>query len=187
MYVSGLFCFASEFIFDPARWPQEQMNEDFLNLSKRFNALRSVVRVPLLDPKYKIAVLASKQVHSVDFGYSFSTFPVHCTNDAPLLGSLFGWTVTWVARWTTSSWYIVCHKVNPGDWYEIINLYVGYIQHKVDAIHCVLFFDSNHDRQPNTHVIRFLDDHYLNHPWSIKFYLICLFAGWQSIAQRQLA
>jgi len=27
-----------------------------------FNALRSVVRVPNLDPKYKIAVLASKQV-----------------------------------------------------------------------------------------------------------------------------
>ncbi|KAH7837642.1 hypothetical protein Vadar_016199 [Vaccinium darrowii] len=38
------------------------MEEDFLKLSKMFNAMRSVVRVPALDPKYKIAVLASKQV-----------------------------------------------------------------------------------------------------------------------------
>lgn len=39
------------------------MSEDFLNLSKHFKAMRSVVRVPLLDPRYKIAVLASKQDH----------------------------------------------------------------------------------------------------------------------------
>lgn len=38
------------------------MEEDFLKLSKMFNAMRSVVRVPALDPKYKISVLASKQV-----------------------------------------------------------------------------------------------------------------------------
>ena len=41
------------------------MDEDFNNLSKMFNAMRSVVRVPDQDPKYKIAVLASKQVHFV--------------------------------------------------------------------------------------------------------------------------
>ena len=56
---------ASQFIFDPVKWPREQMDEDFNNLSKMFNAMRSVVRVPDQDPKYKIAVLASKQVHFV--------------------------------------------------------------------------------------------------------------------------
>lgn len=55
----------SQFIFDPVKWPREQMDEDFYNLSKMFNAMRSVVRVPDQDPKYKIAVLASKQVHFV--------------------------------------------------------------------------------------------------------------------------
>lgn len=39
------------------------MDEDFLKLSKMFDAMRSVVRVPSLDPKYKIAVLASNQVN----------------------------------------------------------------------------------------------------------------------------
>lgn len=53
----------SEFIFDPLKWPRAQMDEDFLKLAKKFTAMRSIVRVPLLDPKYKIAVLASKQVH----------------------------------------------------------------------------------------------------------------------------
>lgn len=38
------------------------MNEDFLDLSKMFNAVKSLVRVPSVDPKYKIALLASKQV-----------------------------------------------------------------------------------------------------------------------------
>lgn len=52
----------SEFVFDPAKWPREQIDEDFLKLSTRFKAVRSVVRVPDLDPKFKIAVLASKQV-----------------------------------------------------------------------------------------------------------------------------
>lgn len=58
-----VFYSRSEFIFDPLKWPREQMSEDFLNLSKHFKAMRSVVRVPLLDPRYKIAVLASKQDH----------------------------------------------------------------------------------------------------------------------------
>lgn len=52
----------SEFVFDPASWPRDEINNDFLKLSKLFNAERSVVRVPYLDPKYKIAVFASKQV-----------------------------------------------------------------------------------------------------------------------------
>lgn len=38
------------------------MDEDFLEIAKMFNAMKSVVRVPDLDPKYKIAVFASKQV-----------------------------------------------------------------------------------------------------------------------------
>ncbi|EXC02123.1 Formyltetrahydrofolate deformylase [Morus notabilis] len=53
----------SEFIFDPAKWPRPQMDEDFLKISKTFNAMKSVVRVPEHDPKYKIAVLVSKQEH----------------------------------------------------------------------------------------------------------------------------
>jgi len=57
----------SEFIFDPVKWPRLQMDEDFLRISKMFDATRSVVRVPKLDPKFKIAVLASKQVHLVIF------------------------------------------------------------------------------------------------------------------------
>lgn len=58
-----LHCLAcSEFVFDPVKWPRVQMDEDFLKLSKMFNAMRSVVRVPDLDPKFKIAILASKQV-----------------------------------------------------------------------------------------------------------------------------
>ncbi|XVF13406.1 hypothetical protein REPUB_Repub08aG0205100 [Reevesia pubescens] len=59
----NVFYSRSEFVFDPVKWPREQMDEDFLKLSKVFNATRSVVRVPDLDPKFKIAVLASKQGH----------------------------------------------------------------------------------------------------------------------------
>ncbi|KAG2676380.1 hypothetical protein I3760_12G050700 [Carya illinoinensis] len=61
--VDGGMLSHSEFIFDPVKWPREQMDEDFVKLSKMFNAMRSVVRVPALDSKYKIAVLASKQDH----------------------------------------------------------------------------------------------------------------------------
>ncbi|GJR12286.1 formyltetrahydrofolate deformylase 1, mitochondrial isoform X1 [Tanacetum coccineum] len=52
-----------EFVFDPIKWPRAQMDEDILNLSKMFNARKSAVRVPFIDPKYKIAVLVSKQDH----------------------------------------------------------------------------------------------------------------------------
>ncbi|XP_054808565.1 formyltetrahydrofolate deformylase 1, mitochondrial-like isoform X1 [Prosopis cineraria] len=58
-----VFYSRSDFVFDPVKWPRVQMDEDFLKLSKEFNATRSVVRAPALDPKYKIAVLASKQDH----------------------------------------------------------------------------------------------------------------------------
>lgn len=52
----------SEFVFDSARWPRATMDSDFQSLSKFFKAEKSIVRVPDLDPRYKIAVLASKQV-----------------------------------------------------------------------------------------------------------------------------
>jgi hypothetical protein len=53
----------SEFIFDPVKWPRRQMDEDFQTIAQKFSALSSVVRVPSLDPKYKIALLLSKQVN----------------------------------------------------------------------------------------------------------------------------
>ncbi|RWV78448.1 hypothetical protein GW17_00060591, partial [Ensete ventricosum] len=53
----------SEFVFDPARWPRDVVDNDFNKISKLFSAEKSVVRVPDLDPKFKIAVLASKQEH----------------------------------------------------------------------------------------------------------------------------
>ncbi|RZC31015.1 formyltetrahydrofolate deformylase 2, mitochondrial-like isoform X2 [Glycine soja] len=49
------------FVFDPVMWPRMQMEEDFLRISKTFNAMRSVIRVPALDPKYKIAILVAQQ------------------------------------------------------------------------------------------------------------------------------
>ncbi|OVA03186.1 Formyl transferase [Macleaya cordata] len=58
-----VFYSRSAFVFDPVRWPRAEMDEDFQKLSKFFNAVKSVVRVPDLDPKYKIAVFASKQDH----------------------------------------------------------------------------------------------------------------------------
>ncbi|CAH1415690.1 unnamed protein product [Lactuca virosa] len=59
----NVFYSRSEFVFDPIKWQRKQMNEDFLDLSKMFNAVKSLVRVPSVDPKYKIALLASKQDH----------------------------------------------------------------------------------------------------------------------------
>lgn len=64
----------SDFVYDPIKWPRVQMEEDFLKLSQTFNATRSVVRVPALDPKYKIAVLASKQVFIFTPLVTFSCF-----------------------------------------------------------------------------------------------------------------
>ncbi|KAI4338463.1 hypothetical protein MLD38_023521 [Melastoma candidum] len=100
---ANVFYSRSEFIFDSVKWPRSSMEDDFLKISNRFNAMRSVVRVPLLDPKYKIAILASRQEHClVDLlhGWQDGRLPVEVT--------------------------------------------------------CVI---SNHDRGPNTHVIRFLERH----------------------------
>ncbi|XAR70472.1 Formyltetrahydrofolate deformylase [Bertholletia excelsa] len=58
-----VFYSRSEFVFDPAKWQRMAMKEDFLKLAKMFNAKRSAVCVPALDPRYKIAILASKQDH----------------------------------------------------------------------------------------------------------------------------
>ncbi|XP_017422919.1 formyltetrahydrofolate deformylase 1, mitochondrial isoform X2 [Vigna angularis] len=77
-----VFYSRSDFVFDPVKWPRVQMEEDFLKLSQTFSAIRSVVRVPALDPKYKIAVLASKQDHClVDLlhGWQDGRFPVDIT------------------------------------------------------------------------------------------------------------
>ncbi|KAL0324554.1 UNVERIFIED_CONTAM: Formyltetrahydrofolate deformylase 1, mitochondrial [Sesamum calycinum] len=99
----NVFYSRSEFVFDPAKWPREQMDDDFSRLSNIFSAMRSVVRVPSLDPKYKIAVLASKQDHC-------------------LVDLLHGWQ----------------DRRLPVNITAVI---------------------SNHDRGPNTHVMRFLERH----------------------------
>ncbi|XP_078448097.1 formyltetrahydrofolate deformylase 2, mitochondrial-like [Wolffia australiana] len=96
-----IFYSRSEFVFDQAKWPREAMEIEFLKIKELFNADQSIVRVPDLDPKFKIAVLASKQDHcliDVLHGWQDGRLPVH--------------------------------------------------------INCVI---SNHQRDPNTHVIRFLE------------------------------
>ncbi|XP_022153993.1 formyltetrahydrofolate deformylase 2, mitochondrial [Momordica charantia] len=99
----NVFYSRSQFLFDPSKWPRIEMDEDFRKISKMFNAWKSVVRVPNLDPKYKIAILASKQDH--------------CLVD-------------------------LLHQWQGG---------------KLPVeITCVV---SNHDRAPNTHVMRFLERH----------------------------
>ncbi|KAE8678021.1 Formyltetrahydrofolate deformylase 2 [Hibiscus syriacus] len=72
----------SEFVFDPVKWPRNQMDEDFLNLSKMFSAIKSVVKVPALDPELKIPILALKQDHClVDliYGWQEGRLPVDIT------------------------------------------------------------------------------------------------------------
>ncbi|KAJ0236776.1 Formyltetrahydrofolate deformylase 1 [Hirschfeldia incana] len=99
----NVFYSRSEFIFDPVKWPRSQMSEDFETIARKFNAMSSVVRVPSLDPKYKIALLLSKQDH--------------CLVE-------------------------MLHKWQDG-------------KLPVD-ITCVI---SNHERAPNTHIMRFLQRH----------------------------
>lgn len=99
----NVFYSRSEFIFDPVKWPRSQMGEDFETIARKFNAMSSVVRVPSLDPKYKIALLLSKQDH--------------CLVE-------------------------MLHKWQDG-------------KLPVD-ITCVI---SNHERAPNTHIMRFLQRH----------------------------
>ncbi|KAF3590466.1 hypothetical protein DY000_02024823 [Brassica cretica] len=60
---NNVFYSRSEFIFDPVKWPRQQMSEDFQAIAQRYGAMNSVVRVPSIDPKYKIALLLSKQDH----------------------------------------------------------------------------------------------------------------------------
>ena len=69
----------------------EGPNERGLPKSKKFSAMRSVVRVPSLDPKYKIAILASKQVYIVisvvilSFVYCMEAFFICCRITAWLI------------------------------------------------------------------------------------------------------
>ncbi|KAF0935826.1 hypothetical protein E2562_036310 [Oryza meyeriana var. granulata] len=56
-----IFYSRSELNYNPMLWPRDLLHTNFLNLSQHFNAQRSTVRVPDLDPKYKTSVLASKQ------------------------------------------------------------------------------------------------------------------------------
>ncbi|XP_072984679.1 formyltetrahydrofolate deformylase 1, mitochondrial-like isoform X1 [Typha latifolia] len=98
-----VFYSRSEFTFDPVCWPRDAMEAEFRKLSKFFNAEASVLRVPALDPKHKIAVLASKQDH--------------CLVD-------------------------LLHRWQEG-------------RLSVD-INCVI---SNHNRGPDTHIIRLLERH----------------------------
>ncbi|XP_051114458.1 formyltetrahydrofolate deformylase 1, mitochondrial [Andrographis paniculata] len=99
----NVFYSRSEFIFNPAKWARTQMDDDFLKLSNMYNAMRSVVRVPSVDPKYNIAIFSSKQDH--------------CLADL-----LHEWQ----------------DRKLPLNITAVI---------------------SNHDRDPNTHVIRFLERH----------------------------
>ncbi|CAE6191346.1 unnamed protein product [Arabidopsis arenosa] len=99
----NVFYSRSEFIFDPVKWPRSQMDKDFQTIAQKFSAMSSVVRVPSLDPKYKIALLLSKQDH--------------CLVE-------------------------MLHKWQDG-------------KLPVD-ITCVI---SNHERAPNTHIMRFLQRH----------------------------
>ncbi|CAK9877810.1 unnamed protein product [Sphagnum jensenii] len=98
-----VFYSRSEFAFDPVQWPRAVMDDDFSQISRLFNADRSIVKIPSKDPDLKMAVLASWQDHClVDLLY----------------------------RWQEGEL--------PVD------------------IGCVI---SNHDRGPNTHVVRFLERH----------------------------
>ncbi|CAA6675429.1 unnamed protein product [Spirodela intermedia] len=73
-----------EFVFDPANWARETMDTDFFNISKLFNADVSIVRVPDVDPKFKIAVLASKQDHClVDILHGWHDGRLHNHERAP--------------------------------------------------------------------------------------------------------
>ncbi|CAI5465280.1 unnamed protein product [Closterium sp. Yama58-4] len=52
----------SEFSFDPARWPRQQMQEDFAALGAELGAERSNVHVMAQDKRLRMAVLVSQQV-----------------------------------------------------------------------------------------------------------------------------
>nr|CAB3447136.1 unnamed protein product [Digitaria exilis] len=75
-----VFYSRSEFTYNPKLWPRDELHKDFLNLSHYFSAQRSTVRVPDLDPKYKISVLASKQVERVSHRDTLQSFVVKSEN-----------------------------------------------------------------------------------------------------------
>lgn len=75
------------------------MGEDFETIARKFNAMSSVVRVPALDPKYKMALLLSKQVNNIFDITNILFFLVilswSCVIDCSVfVGSLSGWNVT---------------------------------------------------------------------------------------------
>ncbi|GJP32145.1 hypothetical protein CLOM_g16722 [Closterium sp. NIES-68] len=78
-----VFYSRSEFSFDPARWPRQQMEADFASLAADLGAQKSLVRVAAMDKKLRMAVLASQQDHClVDLLYRWQegVLPVdiHC-------------------------------------------------------------------------------------------------------------
>jgi len=112
-----VFKICSVFVFDPAMWPRIQMEEDFLRISKTFNAMRSVIRVPALDPKYKIAILASKQVcinvYNKETFFNVDIF-MYCNVFVKkrllyiVAGPLFDRFAAWMAGWKTLGGYYLC-------------------------------------------------------------------------------
>ncbi|CAI5522254.1 unnamed protein product, partial [Closterium sp. Naga37s-1] len=78
-----IFYSRSEFSFDPARWPRQQMQEDFAALGLELGAERSKVHVMAQDKRLRMAVLVSQQDHClVDLLYRWQegVLPVdiHC-------------------------------------------------------------------------------------------------------------
>eukprot|EP00252_Welwitschia_mirabilis_P020616 TRINITY_DN5088_c0_g1_i1.p1 TRINITY_DN5088_c0_g1~~TRINITY_DN5088_c0_g1_i1.p1 ORF type:complete len:326 (-),score=61.23 TRINITY_DN5088_c0_g1_i1:60-1037(-) len=96
-----LFNLRSEFVYDPLQWPREAMDKDFKKLANAFQAHVCSLRVPNIDPKFKIAILVSRQDHC-------------------LIDLLYAWQ-----------------------------------QGRLPVeILCVV---SNHNREPNAHILRFLE------------------------------
>ncbi|MBA0678928.1 hypothetical protein Goari_020245, partial [Gossypium aridum] len=128
----NVFYSRSEFVFDPVRWPRKQMDEDFLKLSNMFSAIRSVARVPALDPKFKIAVLASKQDHClVDllYGWQEGRLPVDITC-----------VIRYYINRSSLSFETYSSSVFENSDFSVYQLY-----------------GSNHHRGPNNNVMHFLE------------------------------
>lgn len=93
------------------------MDADFSNLAKKFNAMKSVVRVPDTDPKYKISILASKQVLVLKLLRAcLNCNQVELNNFGA--GALSCGLVAWLAGWAVSYSHNFCNKVK----YEISSL-----------------------------------------------------------------
>ncbi|MBA0708248.1 hypothetical protein Golax_020220, partial [Gossypium laxum] len=108
------------------------MDEDFLKLSNMFSAIRSVARVPALDPKFKIAVLASKQDHClVDllYGWQEGRLPVDITC-----------VIRYYINRSSLSFESYSSSVFENSDFSVYQLY-----------------GSNHHRGPNNNVMHFLE------------------------------